>query len=129
MPYEAARVRTELAKTLATGQPAVAIAEAKAAMRTFDELGATRDADATAAVLRPLGVRGRTGPKGLATLSQREQVLDLLGLGLTNPEIAARLFISRKTAAHHVSNVRAKLGLRTRAEAAAYARTRETDHQ
>jgi DNA-binding NarL/FixJ family response regulator len=41
--------------------------------------------------------------------------------GDTNGEIAARLFLSPKTVEHHVSRVLVKLGLRTRAEAAAVA--------
>ena len=59
---------------------------------------------------------------GDAAVSQREaEVLALVGEHLTNAEIAARLFISTKTAGNHVSNVLAKLHLRSRQEAAVYA--------
>jgi DNA-binding CsgD family transcriptional regulator len=123
MPYEAARTRRLLAETLRELQPEAAEAEARAALAAFEELGAGRDADATAALLRHLGVKGaRAGPKGLAALTRRErEVLALLGEGLSNPELAARLFVSRKTVEHHVASVLAKLGLRSRAEAAAEA--------
>jgi DNA-binding CsgD family transcriptional regulator len=126
-PYETALVRLELARTLSDGSPELAVAEARSALATFERLGAAGDADATDALLRSLGVTGRTGPKRRGELTRREQeVLRLVGLGLSNPEIAQRLFISRKTAAHHVSNVLAKLGVRNRAGAIAYA-TRQAD--
>jgi DNA-binding NarL/FixJ family response regulator len=98
----------------------VAAGEARAALSVFEDLGAGRDADAAAALLRELGVKAaRRGPKNIGRLTKREQeVLGLVGEGLSNPEIAERLFISRKTAEHHVSRILAKLGVRGRAEAA-----------
>jgi DNA-binding NarL/FixJ family response regulator len=47
-------------------------------------------------------------------------VLDLLAEGLSNQAIAERLFISPKTAEHHVGRILGKLGLRSRTEAASY---------
>jgi DNA-binding NarL/FixJ family response regulator len=99
------------------------VAEARAALPVFEDLGAGGDADAAAALLRELGVKAaRSGPKGLGTLTKRErEVLALLGEGLSNPEIAERLYLSRKTVEHHVAAILSKLGARNRAEAAAEA--------
>ena len=59
--------------------------------------------------------------EGPAELTPRErEVVTLLAEGLTNGEIAARLFISPKTASVHVSNILAKLSMTSRAEIAAY---------
>jgi DNA-binding CsgD family transcriptional regulator len=122
LPLEQARARLDLAGVLAATQPAMAVVEARAALERFQLLAATRDADAATSLLRRLGVRGHTGPRGDGTLTAREQeVLQLLGQGLSNSDIAARLYISRRTAEHHVSNILAKLGLASRAQATAFA--------
>jgi len=72
------------------------------------------------AVQRRLGVG--PGVDGPSALTPRErEVVELLAEGLTNAELAARLFISPKTAAVHVSNILAKLGMASRSEVAAFA--------
>jgi DNA-binding CsgD family transcriptional regulator len=122
LPLEAARAQLELARTLAESAPAAAVREGKLAITAFDRLGAQPDADAAVALLRSLGdSAGRRWPRGAAQLTRREaEVLGLLAEGCSNAEIAERLVISTRTAEHHVANILSKLGLRSRAEAAAY---------
>jgi ATP/maltotriose-dependent transcriptional regulator MalT len=60
-----------------------------------------------------------SGSAGKATLTKRElEVLDLIQDGLSNREIAEKLFISEATAKLHVRHILAKLGVRSRTEAA-----------
>lgn len=122
MPFEVACTRLLIGNAL-TDAPDVAVEAARMALDEFERLGARGQANAAAAFLRRLGVKAvRRGPKRFSTLTKRElEVLSLLGAGLSNPEIAARLFVSRKTVEHHVASVLAKLGLKGRAEAAAVA--------
>lgn len=122
LPYELGRARLELAAALSATDPELARVEARAALACLAELGATREADAAAALLRELGDRRRPSPRGAGVLTRREdEVLQLLAGGLSNLEIAERLYISPRTAEHHVSSILAKLGLSSRTQAAAYA--------
>jgi DNA-binding NarL/FixJ family response regulator len=122
LPMEVARTRLELARALSERSPEVAIAEARSALEDFERLEAARHADAAGALLRSLGAPVRTGPKGTGALTRREaEILQLIGAGLSNPEIGDRLYITRKTVETHVGNLLSKLGLRNRAEAAAFA--------
>ena len=110
------------------GRPEAAIAAARAAHAGAQRLGAGMLTDRSAAILRRLG---STPPRSagattaaLAGLTAREcDVLDGLRRGDSNAAIAGRLFLSPKTVEHHVSRVLAKLGARTRSEAAALAAT------
>jgi DNA-binding CsgD family transcriptional regulator len=123
MPLETARTQLLLAELGREDASEVAADDARAALTAFEALGAARDADRAAGLLRDLGVAAsRTGPKGLQPLTNREhEVLGLLGEGLSNADIADRLYISPRTVEQHVANVLAKLGLNNRTEAAAEA--------
>ena len=114
--------RARARSSAAAGSP-LALGTARAARDAFERLGARRDADEASALLRDLGVAGRTAARGERDeLTSRErEVLALVAAGLSNAEIARRLVIAPKTAEHHVGRVLGKLGVRSRAEAAAHA--------
>jgi DNA-binding CsgD family transcriptional regulator len=122
MRWEAARARLAVAEAAATPNPELAIREARLAMLAFTALGALPGADRARSLLRRLGVRTAGGPPVKAGLSRREEdVARLVGLGLSNDQIAARLFLSPRTVEHHITSILRKLPASRRAEIAAHA--------
>jgi DNA-binding NarL/FixJ family response regulator len=75
-------------------------------------------------------LRGRVASEdAVAVLTgQEKRVLELVGEGLTNRQIAERMFLAEKTAKNYVSSLLAKLGLHRRTEAAAFAVRHASDH-
>lgn len=96
------------------------------ALRVYGSLGAARDMARMRGRLRDAGVRlGQRGSRsrersgwGSLTVSER-RVAELAAKGLSNPQIAERLVVSRHTVVTHMSHVLGKLGLRSRYELAA----------
>ncbi len=91
----------------------------------FDRLDASRGTARVDAQLRRLGVRrGRRGPRnrprwGWQSLTPTESIVaELVGEGLTNPQIAERLYVSRRTVQTHVSHIFTKLEIGSRARLA-----------
>jgi DNA-binding CsgD family transcriptional regulator len=122
LPFEAACTELHLALMLRGSDVDAAIGRAQAAHQRLEGIGARRRAAEAAGLLRSLGVTPRPGRPSGDTLSARERdVLELMAAGLSNPDIAQRLFLSRRTVGHHVSSILHKLNLKSRAEAAAYA--------
>jgi DNA-binding CsgD family transcriptional regulator len=133
-PYPAAYARCRQAEALLTqhGTRAAATTALRQAHQTAERLGAAP----LRRELEGLARRARidlaeppaadqitpTRPADPFGLTPRErEVLTLVADGRTNPQIAETLFISRRTAGIHVSNILTKLGVATRGEAAAIA--------
>ncbi len=90
------------------------------AVRTVGAGGSLLDSRATAALMQRIRSERTADP--LAELSDQERaVFDLIGEGLTNREIAERLFLAEKTIKNYVSRLLAKLGMQRRTQAAVLA--------
>ena len=91
------------------------------AIRQVAAGGSLLDPTVTARVLARLRGESTGGDEGISDLTPQERkILDLVAEGMTNREIAEKVFLSEKTVKNYVSNILSKLGLSRRAEAAAY---------
>ncbi|MEL7974540.1 AAA family ATPase [Isoptericola sp. F-RaC21] len=119
------------ASLLEAGDRSAARERLDAAVEAADAIGCGLVADQARALLDGAGLAGGASRRARAgqgavdrALTDRErQVLALVAEGLTNGQIAERLFISRKTASVHVSAILRKLGVASRTEAAVVARS------
>jgi DNA-binding CsgD family transcriptional regulator len=119
MPYETARAHMSAAEVRrAAGDDESALVELRAAHSAFERLGARLDQRAAAALL---GDRNTSGGDTLGLSTREIDVLRLVADGLTDGEIAERLFISPHTVHRHLANARTKTNLPSRAAVVALA--------
>ena len=113
-PFEAARARLDLARALEQlGRRPAAEREGRAAGEALRRLGVVREA-----APRRAAIPDRTRE---ALTPRQVEILKLVAQGLSNPDIASRLKLSDHTVKRHVANLLGRLGLSSRAAAAAYA--------
>jgi len=89
------------------------------AIRRVAEGRSLLDPELTALVLQRVRERSATGEVDELTCQER-RILDLVGEGLTNRQIAGHMGLAEKTVKNYVSNILSKLGLSRRTQAAAY---------
>jgi DNA-binding NarL/FixJ family response regulator len=126
-PVEAALSRVLAGRALAeAGEIERAVAELEHAARELEARGALRHRDEAERELRKLGQHihrrsqpGTSDEAGIASLTERElQLARLVVDRKTNPEIAAELFLSKKTVETHLRNIFRKVGVSSRVELA-----------
>src|SRR5262245_26075822 len=119
-PFEAATVRAEAAEVLmATRREAEAKPLFEEALGALDRIGARREADRVRSRLAGTGAPFRPAPRrtvdGWASLTPTEnEVVEEVCAGRSNPQVAARLGISRRTVEAHLRSIYTKLSVPTR---------------
>jgi DNA-binding NarL/FixJ family response regulator len=96
-------------------------ADLVSAVRTVAAGQSTLDAHAAERVMATVRERIASVDPLSALTEQEKRVLDLIGEGLTNRQIAERMFLAEKTAKNYVSSLLTKLGMQRRSQAAAFA--------
>jgi ATP/maltotriose-dependent transcriptional regulator MalT len=121
MPFEAARSQLCWGERLRRGRRRADAREPlREALTRFERAGAAPWADRAREELRLTGeavARDESAVTGQLT-GRELRVAQLVAEGRTNPEVAAELFVSRKTVEHHLSQIYRKLELRSRTELA-----------
>jgi DNA-binding CsgD family transcriptional regulator len=121
-PVQGALARTIAGRAFAAaGDRGGAIAQFERAAQIFEACDAPRRRDMVEQELRKLGrtVYRRSGASGLDALTARElEIARLVVDRQTNPQIAATLFLSKKTVETHLRNIFAKVGVSSRVELA-----------
>ncbi|MFC7882999.1 AAA family ATPase [Streptomyces sp. NPDC057376] len=117
-PFEVGRVHLAYGEELRRqGLNRQSRTQLTAARRRFEELGALPWEARAAAELRATGLtRTARGKAGDALTPQELEVAGLAATGLSNPQIASRLFLSPRTVSSHLYRVFPKLGITSRAE-------------
>src|SRR4029453_8537144 len=90
------------------------------AVRTVAAGQSLLDARSTAALLNRIRREREQGDPVRMLTDQERTVLDLIGEGLTNKQIADKMFLAEKTVKNYVSHLLAKLGLERRTQAAVF---------
>jgi DNA-binding CsgD family transcriptional regulator len=130
-PLELASAIEDLGTELTAADRESAIESLGRALALYTELGATWDARRVRSRLRELGVRRRLvaaepETNGWAAMTEAElTVARLVAEGLTNREVADRLFVSPHTVNSHLRHVFSKLGINSRVELARLSRDHE----
>jgi DNA-binding NarL/FixJ family response regulator len=121
-PFELSLARIELAICLvAMGRHDDSNREATLAYECLSQLGATSEAERARLLIHENDDEHCVAESIPPITSRERDVLRLLASGLTNRQIADKLFVSEHTVHRHVTNILRKLDLPTRTAAAAYA--------
>ena len=113
-------IRLDLGRALGSVNRDDAVAVLQEVVDLAAAHGATTVVELAEQALRGFGIRTwRRGPAAEPLTEREREIARLISEGASNPEIAQRLFLSRKTVERHVSNLFRKVAVRNRAELAA----------